>query len=410
MARSRLSDEQRQLLSFLPDDGTAIGGYTLSAQLQEAKWRTKTIERVMDELRELGVIIVGRGGNGGSIRHVQNDRRALLDAIVEFAAEDATCTRQSLQQYMKWHPDYLEQVLDVLCQKEVHIGPGGGGGVITLAQEEEAEEAEEDEEVDETQRIVNDSAEDEGRLLALVPQTGSVSNTRLRTELARRPGWDEERYWETRKRLRQKGLIEVGRGRGGSVRRVSIDTVVSASELPKDAEPVEPEEKVAEDSVLQRLPNSGESVDLSGLQHQLQWTPDRFFSTLERLATSHRIHWSNSKVKRLPLQSTTSTPALQPVAVAPAVDPQVALYVFFRERFDIDSLERFIKMHLCAPTIAEGIGWNGDLADIAFRLAAALKRENYIDDDLFQKLRGYFPKLHPQIDVLAHAWQHRPNA
>lgn len=130
---SRLSDEQKQLLSFLPDDGTAIGGYTLSALLQEAKWRSRTIERVMDELRELGAIIVGRGGNGGSIRHVKNDRRALLDAIVEFAAEHTTCTRQSLQQYMKWHPDYLEQVLDVLCEGDkVHIGPGGGGGVITL--------------------------------------------------------------------------------------------------------------------------------------------------------------------------------------------------------------------------------------------------------------------------------------
>lgn len=86
-----------------------------------------------------------------------------------------------------------------------------------------------------------------------------------------------------------------------------------------------------------------------------------------------------------------------------AADPLVALYGFFRERFDADSLERFIKMHLLAPNIAEGIGWNNDHADIAFRVVTVLKRENYIDDDLFQKLRSYFPKLHSQINVLAQA-------
>lgn len=404
MTMPRLSDDQRQLLSFLPDDGTAIGGYSLFAQLQEAGWRTKAIERTIDELRELGELIVGRGGNGGSIRHVRKDRRALLDAIVEFEAESLACTRQSLQQYMRWRPDYLEQVLEALCEADkIRIGPGGGGGVITLVEEDELADG------DEEAEVVDDPAEDERRFLALVPSTGAISNTRLRTELARRHVWDDGRYWETRQRLRQKGLIEVGRGRGGSVRRISIDNVISTSAPAQEADQPIPEELQDENDVWQRVPDNGDLVDLRDLQAGLRWPPDRFFGTLERLATTHRIHWSNSKIKRLAPTAITLTPEVpRPPAAAPTVDATTALYGFFRDRFDSGSLQRFIELHLCAPTITYGVAWNVEFADIAFRVVAALRRENYIDHELFDKLRSYFPKLHPQINALAQLWAPPP--
>lgn len=357
----RLTDDQKQLLSLLPDDGAAIGGYTLIAQLQDAGWRTREIERTMAELRELGMIIVGRGGNGGSIRHVKKDRRALLDALGEFEAEGSKGTRQSLQQYMRWHPDYLEQVLEALLEAgKIHIGPGGGGGVITLVDQDDEEEVDD---ADEQARVVDDPADDERRLLELVPQTGSISNSRLRQELSKRSGWDDERYWETRKRLRQKGLIEIGGGRGGSVRRVSIDAVVSTGEVPKEPEQAEPGAAHDEDVVWQSLPESGDPVELSGLQMRLGWGPDRFFGTLERLSTSHRIHWSNSKAKRL---VPAPPPAVDPQPVAPpppraSIDPTGALYGFLRERFDASSLERFLEFHLRAQTISQGIAWNSEL-------------------------------------------------
>ena len=397
---ARLSEDQKLFLRFLPNDGTAIGGYPLFAQLQEANWRTREIERVMGELREIGAIIVGRGGSGGSIRHVKNDQRALLESITEFEAEETTCTRQSLQQYMKWHPDYLEQVLDVLQERgKIAIGPGGGGGVITLAQPDEEEEEETE------TRIVDDPAEDERRLLGLIPQIGSVSNTRLRSELTKNHDWDEERYWETRKRLRQKGLIEVGKGRGGSVRRVNIDTVVSSEEPIREPIQSEPQELHDETDVWQNLPENGEVVELGDLQRLLKWSPDRFFGTLERLATTHRIHWSNSRVKRLiPDPSPVASPLPVAPPPTPPVDPFAALLGFFLERFDADSLQRFLEGHLGALTVSQSINWNNPLADIAYRAAAVLKRENYIDAELFDKLRAYFPRLHPQVNKLAILW------
>lgn len=58
----------------------------------------------------------------------------------------------------------------------------------------------------------------ENQLLALIPADGTgVGNTRLLREL----GWREEDYWEVRNRLVDRGLLELGRGRGGSVRRLA---------------------------------------------------------------------------------------------------------------------------------------------------------------------------------------------
>lgn len=396
---ARLTDDQKQLLSALPDDGTAIGGYSLFARLQELGWRTREIERTMEELRELGAIIVGRGGNGGSVRHVKKDRRALLDAIEELAAEGRNCTRQSLQQYLRWHPDYLEQVLEFLCEAgKVRIGPGGGGGVISLTAADDIEEEPD---------VVEDPEEDEQRFLALVPLTGSASNSRLRNELSRHHGWDEERYWETRKRLRQKGLIEIGRGRGGSVHRVSIGNVVSANEPPREPERPEPDEIQDEVALMQGLPSSGETVSLSELRQHFSGSDDRFYGALERLHTTQRVIWGNSTVGRLPPSPSPAAPVAGPAPSTSPVEPTAALFGFFRERFDADSLRRFIELHLCAPTVSQSVPWESAFADAAWRLVTVLQREGYIDAELFDKLRGYFPRLHPQINVLSRTWLDR---
>ncbi|MEJ0059880.1 MAG: hypothetical protein WDM79_10025 [Terricaulis sp.] len=45
-------------------------------------------------------------------------------------------------------------------------------------------------------------------------RVGSVGNTSLRNAL----NWDWDRYWATRNALYDEGLLEIGRGRGGSVR------------------------------------------------------------------------------------------------------------------------------------------------------------------------------------------------
>lgn len=68
----------------------------------------------------------------------------------------------------------------------------------------------------------------EDHLLALIPEDGrAIGNTELR----RRLGWDEADYWSVRNGLIDDGVLEKGRGKGGSVRRV----VSPAGELPPSA-------------------------------------------------------------------------------------------------------------------------------------------------------------------------------
>lgn len=57
------------------------------------------------------------------------------------------------------------------------------------------------------------------QLLALVPEVGVIGNVSLRRSLEK-DGWDEDTYWRIRNSLIERGELESGRGKGGSVRRV----------------------------------------------------------------------------------------------------------------------------------------------------------------------------------------------
>lgn len=397
----RLSDDQKQLLTFFPTDGSAIGGYALMAQLQEAGWRTREIEHVMSELREMGEILVGRGGSGGSIRHVRNDRRALLDAVDEFAAEGTPCTRAQLQSFMEWHPDYLEQVLDALLERGSIAVEPGRRGAITRAQAL----------LDPTEDVppsaaTDDPDEDERHLLELLPETDPISNTRLRNLLVKKHGWNDERYWETRKRLRQRGLVEVGRGRGGSLRPVRSASVVT-SELPPEPEP-RPAEQRDEETIWSGLPESGDEVELSVLQGRSQWAASRFFATLDQMVADQKIHWRNSKVKRLipaaPTPETVTQIAPAADTQAPPKSPAEALYVFVRTRFVANSLKRFLTLHLDAQRVADDISWDDAYNDVVHNVCDELRRSGYIDAELFRHLRTYFTRLHPEIETLERYW------
>ncbi len=54
------------------------------------------------------------------------------------------------------------------------------------------------------------------QLLAQVPADRVIGNTRLREALR----WGDDRYWAVRNRLVENGVLETGRGKGGSVRLV----------------------------------------------------------------------------------------------------------------------------------------------------------------------------------------------
>lgn len=65
-------------------------------------------------------------------------------------------------------------------------------------------------------------------LLEMIPSDGStVGNTTLRWKFLQsfsKDGLSEDDYWEVRQILLNEGLIERGRGKGGSVRLASVDT------------------------------------------------------------------------------------------------------------------------------------------------------------------------------------------
>lgn len=72
----------------------------------------------------------------------------------------------------------------------------------------------------------------EEQLLERVPATDAIGNVTLRGYLATR-GWDEDAYWGIRNRLIERGVLETGRGKGGSVRRVPATTAAVLPAIPQ---------------------------------------------------------------------------------------------------------------------------------------------------------------------------------
>jgi hypothetical protein len=77
-----------------------------------------------------------------------------------------------------------------------------------------------------------DTPELEQQLLDKIPTDGTgVGNTSLIRDL----GWQEQDYWDVRNRLVDRGVLEVGRGRGGSVRRVITTVATVPPSVPPNA-------------------------------------------------------------------------------------------------------------------------------------------------------------------------------
>lgn len=72
-------------------------------------------------------------------------------------------------------------------------------------------------------------------LLQAVPEAGSIGNKALREKLG--DTWTEDLYWAIRSRLIERGRLETGKGRGGSVRLVQPQQ--AEEEQPQSVEPLE---------------------------------------------------------------------------------------------------------------------------------------------------------------------------
>lgn len=137
--------------------------------------------------------------------------------------------------------------------------------------------------------------EPEQQLLGKVPLGGeAIGNTRLIRDL----GWPEDQFWEVRNRLVDRGALELGKGRGGSVRRPRVvsESVAGGTMPPlpialeeqaraSEAELYEPLTKVLEDKWVKDKRVESAIVQLTALQGRRatggRWTrPDVTIATL----------------------------------------------------------------------------------------------------------------------------------
>ena len=78
-------------------------------------------------------------------------------------------------------------------------------------------------------------------LLAAVPAATTIGNKALREQLGQE--WSEDLFWEIRSRLIERGLLEPGRGRGGSTKLVlaqaqpAVEVSVVVEPIPEGATP-----------------------------------------------------------------------------------------------------------------------------------------------------------------------------
>jgi len=67
-------------------------------------------------------------------------------------------------------------------------------------------------------------------LLGAVPDVNPIGNKALREQLG--SNWSEDLYWAVRNRLVERGLLEIGRGRGGSVKKVPPPASIQVAQDP----------------------------------------------------------------------------------------------------------------------------------------------------------------------------------
>lgn len=101
----------------------------------------------------------------------------------------------------------------------------------------------------------------EQTLLEKVPLTKSIGNVTLRAQLTS-AGWSDERFWDIRNRLIESGLLQKGRGQGGSVKRLQAETQAVV------------EERAAETSVASALEKEKDLYPPMAKVIQTRWSQD----------------------------------------------------------------------------------------------------------------------------------------
>lgn len=95
--------------------------------------------------------------------------------------------------------------------------------------------------------MTDELTDDQQRLLEQLPMDGTtIGNKALRERLA----WDEDRYWRERNPLVDAGLVEKGKGKGGSIKLVLAPEVIEATPEGAEEAAAEVAELYAEEAAL----------------------------------------------------------------------------------------------------------------------------------------------------------------
>lgn len=122
---------------------------------------------------------------------LSNDQRALLELVPDRESVGNGYLRSKL----RWGKRRYFDVRNSLVPEVLELGKGRGGSV----------------------RRANSDVD---QLLAVLPRDGTaIANPTAREAL----GWEDDRYWAAQLLAREQGLIAVGRGRGGTLRRADVD-------------------------------------------------------------------------------------------------------------------------------------------------------------------------------------------
>ncbi|HEX2572534.1 MAG TPA: toll/interleukin-1 receptor domain-containing protein [Polyangia bacterium] len=181
MMTRRLTDEGT-FLAELPRDGSNIGNISLRGQLG---WQEEKYQAVRQRLLVAGAISLAKG-KGGSVRRVQGDCMALLRLVPR---DGGTVSKQRLLDRLGWDEDLFWTIREMLVHEEaLVVRPGGGGGAFVRT----------------GRSPVLTPEQEEQRLLVYLSPDGATPSLQQALEELR---WTENRFWQVRARLVEKGLV-----------------------------------------------------------------------------------------------------------------------------------------------------------------------------------------------------------
>lgn len=283
--RGKLSDEAK-FLSLMPEDGARVSNRNLREQLG---WAEDKYSQIRDRLVESGAIARGPGGGGGTVRQIEAEEEAFLAQV---PADGSDITNKRVMEILEWDDERFSRVREQLLGKELIVIPSSRGKHLCIqratpedAAPEQVGVPEEDEGLDSSEDASEDAQgirgrgklNEEAKILSLMPEDGAtIGNRNLREQL----GWNEDKYCRIRDRLVENGVIALGPGPGGTVRRIDID----------------------KKSFLALLPADGSDITNKRVMDTLEWDEARFARVRDRLVKEGVVVVPSGRGKHLCVQ------------------------------------------------------------------------------------------------------------